>query len=56
MLPNRSHDPSAACTSNTACHVLNCNIQYVGMSPQETVIPLGRNRVLDVSLAAGNTC
>lgn len=41
MLPSRSHDPSPAWPSDTACHVPNCNIQHVCVSPQETVIPWG---------------
>lgn len=41
MLPSRSHDPSPAWPSDTACRVPNCNIQHVCMSPQETVIPWG---------------
>lgn len=56
MLPHCSHDPSPASTSNVAFHVLNSNIQYACVSHQETVIPLVGNRVLDVSLSAGNIC
>lgn len=33
--------PQLGSPTDTACHVPNCNIQHVCVSPQETVIPWG---------------